>query len=89
MHNFEMSRLPSGLNWLFQRVENVHNRLTRLSSARGRHTHKFDTTTYGLSSLRYSETKALNTLKNEPLFNNATSKKHLNRLFSNAIFDSY
>ena len=29
MHDFDMNRLPSGLNWLFQRVENVHNRTTR------------------------------------------------------------
>ena len=54
MHDFEKNQLPNGLNWLFQRIGNVHNRLTRLSSARGLHTQKFNTTTHGLSSLRYS-----------------------------------
>ena len=63
MHDFDMNRLPSGSNWLFQRVGNVHNRLTRLSSTRGLHTQKFNTTTNGLSSLRYTGTKALNALK--------------------------
>ena len=57
MHDFEKNQLPNGFNWLFQRIANVHNRLTRLSSARGLHTQKFNTTTHGLSSLRYSGTK--------------------------------
>ena len=89
MHGFDMKRLPSGLNWLFQRVGNLHNRLSRLSSARGLHRENFDTTTYGLSSLRYTGTKALNALKNDPLFTNVTNKKHLKRTFSNKAFDSY
>ena len=87
MHNFEMNRLPTGLNWLFQRVENVHNRLT--SSARELHSQKFISTTYGLRSLRYTGTKALNTLKNVPLFNNVINKTHLQRLVSNATCDSH
>ena len=86
MHDFDTNRLPSGLNWLFQRIEKMHNRTTRLSSARGLHTQKF---TYGLSSLRYTGTKALNALKNDPLFTNVTNKKHLKRTFSNKAFDSY
>ena len=84
-----MNRLPTGLKWLFQRAENVHNRLTRLSSARGLYSQKFNTTTYGLSSLRYTGTKALNALKNDPHFKNVTNKKHLKRIFSNKTFDSY
>ena len=66
----------------------MHNRQTRLSSAKELHSQKFNTTTYGLSSLRYPGTKALNTLKNDPLFNNETNKKYLKRLFSNETFDS-
>ena len=89
MHDFEMNRLPTRLNWLFQRVENVHNRLTRLSSARGHHSQKFNTTTYGLSSLRYTGTKALNALKNDLLFKNVTNKKQLKCIFSTKTFDSY
>lgn len=89
MHDFDKNQLPTDLNWLFQRIENVHNRLTRLSSARGLHTQKFNTSTYRLSSLRYTGTKAFNTLKNDPLFNNVTNKKHLKRLFSNLAFESY
>ena len=83
MHDFEKNQLPNGLNWLFQRIGNVHNRLTRLSSARGLHTQKFNTTTHGLSSLRYSGTKALNCLKSDPVFNNMINKRHLRRIFSN------
>ena len=74
MHDFEKNQLPNGLNWLFQRIGNVHNRLTRLSSARGLHTQKFNTTPHGLSSLRYSGTKALNCLKSDPAFNKMINK---------------
>ena len=89
MHDFDKNRLPTGLNWLFQRTENVHNRLTRLSLARGLHAQRFNTSTYGLSSLRYTGTKALNSLKNDALLNNVTNKKHLKRLFSDQAFESY
>ena len=51
MHDFEKNQLPKGLNWLFQRIGNVHNRLTHLSSARGLHTQEFNTTAHGLSKL--------------------------------------
>ena len=89
MHDFDKNRLPTGLNWLFQRTENVHNRLTLPSFARGLHAQRFNTSTYGLSSLRYTGTKALNSLKNDPLLNNVTSKKHLKHLFSDQAFESY
>ena len=89
MHDFEKNQLPNGLNWLFQRIGNVHNRLTHLSSARGLHTQKFNTTTHGLSSLRYSGTKALNCLKSDPVFNNMINKRHLRRIFSNLALESY
>ena len=89
MHDFDSNRLPTSLNWLFQRTENVHNRLTRLSLARGLHTQRFNTSTYGLSSLRYTGTKALNSLKNDALLNNVTNKKHLKRLFSDQVVESY
>ena len=56
---------------------------------KGLYSQKFNTTTYGLSSLRYTGTKALNALKNDPLFKNVTNKKHLKRIFSNKTFDSY
>ena len=67
MHDFEKNQLPNGLNWLFQRIGNVHNRLTRLSAARGLYTQKFNTTTHGLSSLRETGTKALHCLKSDLL----------------------
>ena len=89
MHDIEKNQLPNGLNWLFQRIGNVHNRLTRLSSARGLHTQKFNTTSHGLSSLRYSGTKALNCLKSDPAFNKMINKRHLWRIFSNLAFESY
>ena len=89
MHDFEKNQLPNGLNWLFQRIGYVHNRLTRLSSARGLDTQKFNTTTPGLSSLRYSGTKALNCLKSDPVFNNMINKRHLRNIFSNMAFESY
>ena len=89
MHDFEKNQFPTGLNWLFQRIENVHNRLIRLSSARGVHTQKFNTTTHGLSSLRYSGTKALNCLKSDFVFNNMINKRHLRGIFSNLAFESY
>ena len=76
MHDFEKNRLPTGLNWLFQRTENVHNRLTCLSFARGIHTQRFNTSTYGPSSLRYTGTKAFNSLENDALLNNVTNIKH-------------
>ena len=89
MHDIEKNQLPTGLNWLFQGIGNMHNRLTRLSSARGLHVQKFNTTTHGLSSLRYIGTKTLNCLKNDPVFNNMTKKGHLRRIFSNLAFESY
>ena len=67
MYDFNKNRLPTGLNWLFPRTENVHDRLTRLSSARGLHAQRFNTSTYRLSSLRYAGTKALNSLKNDAI----------------------
>ena len=76
MRGFEMKRLPTGLNGLLQRIENVRNRLTHLSSARGIHTQKFNTTIYRLSYLRYTCTKSLNSLENGPPFNNVTNRKH-------------
>ena len=79
MYDFDKNRL-------FQRTENVHNRLTRLSLTRGLHTQRFNTSTYGLSALRYTGTKALNSLKNDALLNNVTNKKHLKRLFSDQVF---
>ena len=39
-----------------------------------------------LSSLRYTGTKAFNSLNNDPLFN-VTNKRHLKRLFSNLAFE--
>ena len=54
----------------------------RLTRAKGLHAQKFNTATHGLSSLRYTGTKALNSLKNDPVFNNVTDKSfpiwHLN-----------
>ena len=85
MHDFEKNQLPNG----FQRIGNVHNRLTRLSSARGLHTQKLNTTTHGLSTLRYTGTKALNGVKSDPVFNNMINKRHLRRIFSNLAFESY
>ena len=85
MHDFEKNQLPNG----FQRIGNVHNRLARLSSARGLHTQKLNTTTHGLSTLRYTGTKALNGVKNDPVFNNMINKRHLRRIFSNLAFESY
>ena len=82
VQNFDKNRLPTGLNWLFQRTENVHNRLTRFSSARGLHIQKFNTSTYDrLSSLRHTGTKGLNSLKNDAVLNNATNKNTLSAYF--------
>ena len=67
---------------VFHRIENVRNRLTRLSSARGLRTQKCNTTTYGLSSLGYTGTKVFNTLKNDLLLNNVTNKNTVNAQFS-------
>ena len=67
----------------------MHNRLNRLASAKGFRTQKFNTATHGLSSLRYTGTKALNSLKNAPPFNDVTNKKHPKRLFSNLAYESY
>ena len=65
----------------------MHNRLTRLSLARGLHKQIFNTSTYGLSGLQYTGTKALNSLNNDALLNNVTNKKHLKRLFSDQALD--
>ena len=81
MHDFNKNRLPTCLSWLFQRTENVHNRLTRLSSTRELRTQKFNASTYGLSSLRCTGTKALNSLKNDALFNNVINKSTLSAYF--------
>ena len=89
MHDFDKNRLPTSLNWLFQRTENGYDRFTRRSLARRLHTQRFNTSTYGLSSLRYTGTKALTSLKNGALLNNVTNKKHLKRLFSDQAFESY
>ena len=87
MHGFDKNRLPTGLNWLFQRTENVHNRFTRLSLARGLHKQILNTSTYGLSALRYTANTALNSLNNDALLNNVTNKKHLKCLFSDQALD--
>ena len=65
----------------------MHNRLTRLSLARGLHKQIFNTSTYGLSALRYAGTKALKSLNNDALLNNVTNKKHLKRLLSDQALE--
>ena len=81
MHDFNKNRLPTCLNWLFQRTENVRNQLTRLLSTRELRTQKFNASTNGLSSLCYTGTKAFNSLKNEALFNNVINKSTLSAYF--------
>ena len=65
----------------------MHNRLTRLSLARGIHTQRFNTSTYELSALRYTGTKAIKSLNNDALLNNVTNKKHIKRLFSDQALE--
>ena len=41
------------------------------------------------ASLKLQESKALNCLKSDPVFNNMINKKNLRRIFSNLAFESY